>query len=72
MIDCRSTIEELLKGMLFAGFGVTENGSDENSTSVLEVRQMKVTDADGNFRNVYPSKTDLVLEDNENLIVERD
>lgn len=68
MTDCRTTIEELLKSMLLAGLGRNTDHSDQH---ILDVTQMKITDAEGNLRTVYPSKTDLVTEKSENIIIER-
>lgn len=68
MTDCRSTIEQLLKCMLLAGFGRKADNTDQ---FILDVTQLRITDADGNLRSVYPSKTDLVYEKSENISIER-
>lgn len=64
-------MEELLKAMMFAGFGVYESPTDD-IINVLDVKQVKITDADGNLRRVYPSKSDMQVEEHENIIVERE
>lgn len=64
-------MEELLKAMLFAGFGVNSNPSDEIA-NVLDLKQVKITDPEGNLRRVYPAKGDLALENDENIIVYRE
>lgn len=66
--DCRQTMEQLLKSMLLAGFG---RDTDNSGQYILDVTQIKFTDADGNLRTVYPSKTDLVIEKSERIVIER-
>lgn len=56
---------------MFAGFGVYESPTDD-IINVLDVKQVKITDADGNLRRVYPSKSDMKVEEHENVIVERE
>lgn len=68
MVDCRTTIEQLLKSMLLAGLG---RKADNSEQYLLDVTQIRITDADGNLRTVYPSKTDLVCEKSENISIER-
>lgn len=73
MSDCRSAIDALLKEMLIGGFG-TGGGdtTNENIQNTLSVQQIKVTDAEGNLRRVYPSKADLEFEDGDAILVERE
>lgn len=74
--DCRLTIQELLKEMLLAGFGVlpTPANVDEESSvkQQLLVQQVKTTDLEGNLRAVYPSKQDLQFDENLSILVERE
>lgn len=75
MIDCRTTIEELLKEMLLAGFDKSSGDSVGDGTSKpkqIIVQQIKTTDDDGNLRTVYPSKTDLNYDESTNILVERE
>lgn len=72
MADCVATIEALLKGMLQSGLGTSQNASSDSTINTLDVRQVKVTDAEGNLRRVYPAKTDLVVSDTENIAVDRE
>lgn len=69
MTDCRQTIEDLLKEMLLAGFGNSAEPADHHQ---LLVQQVKSTDAEGNLRAVYPSKTDLNFDESANIFVERE
>lgn len=39
--------------------------------SNLTVKQVKVLDTEGNLKSVYPSKTDLIYEDNVSLKIVR-
>lgn len=68
MTDCRQTIEQLLKQMLLAGLG---RDADNSGRYILDVTQIKITDADGNLRTVYPSKSDLVVDKSERIAIER-
>lgn len=72
MIDCVTTMEALLKAMLNAGFGASQNEPCDSTVSILDLRQVKVTDAEGNLRRVYPAKSDLVFDENESIAVERE
>lgn len=72
MIDCVATIEALLKAMLQSGLGASQNDSSDTTSNTLNVRQVKVTDAEGNLRRVYPAKGDLVFEDMENIVIDRE
>lgn len=72
MNDCVATMEALLKGMLIAGLGTSQNSSSDTTLNSLDIRQVKVTDFEGNLRRVYPAKSDLVFGENENFIVERE
>lgn len=61
--------------MLLAGLGVSNepSASDEQpSIQELVVQQIKITDAEGNLKNVYPSKTDLQFDESANIVVERE
>lgn len=74
--DCRLTIQELLTEMLLAGFGgaVEPATVDEEPAfkTQLVVQQVKSTDLDGNLRNIYPSKNDLLFDDDKLILVERE
>lgn len=72
MKDCVATMEALLKAMLVAGFGIVSNEKGDNIEKTLDLRQVKVSDAEGNLRRVYPAKTDLVFDENESIAVERE
>lgn len=72
MGDCVTTIEALLKGMLLAGLGVSQNDASDTTGKTLDIRQVKVTDADGNLRRVYPAKTDLIFDESDSIAVERE
>lgn len=72
MPDCSQTIDDLLKLMLVEGFGTEESASDENIRNTLHVQQCKIVDIDGNLRRVYPAKTDLIFEDTDNIVVDRE
>lgn len=63
-------MEALLKAMLMAGFGASQ--LEQCDTKQLDIRQVKITDAEGNLRRVYPAKGDLVFESNESIAVERE
>ncbi|XP_055312336.1 leucine-rich repeat-containing protein 47-like [Sitodiplosis mosellana] len=72
MADCVDTMEALLKAMLLAGLGASQNDSCDTTSKTLDIRQVKVTDAEGNLRRVYPAKSDLVIDESENIGVERE
>lgn len=72
MGDCIETMEALLKAMLMAGLGASQNESDDTTSKTLEIRQVKVTDSEGNLRRVYPGKGDLIFDENESITVERE
>lgn len=72
MADCQATMSELLKDMLIKGFGTDEDASEDRTGKLLQIKQVKSTDTEANLRRVYPSKTDLIFEDNEHIIVERE
>lgn len=38
----------------------------------LIVQQVKSTDLEGNLRNIYPSKNDLLFDDDKQILVERE
>lgn len=68
MTDCRTAIEALLKAMLMDGIG---RFADNSEQKILDVTQIKITDAEGNLRTVYPSRSDLIIERHENIVIER-
>lgn len=70
MKDCVTTMETLLTAMIHSGLGATSKASGDNGINTLEVCQVKVTDADGNLRRVYPAKGDLVFDETEAIAVE--
>lgn len=70
MADCVDTMEALLKAMLLAGFGASQNDSCDTADKTLDIRQVKVTDPEGTLKRVYPAKGDLVFDENENIGVE--
>lgn len=72
MLDCVETMEALLKAMLVAGLGTSQNDTCDTTSKTLTIRQVKVTDAEGNLRRVYPAKGDLVWDESENIGVERE
>lgn len=73
MTDCRSAIDQLLKEMLIGGFGADGGDStEEYIQTTLVIQQIKVTDAEGNLRRVYPSKADLEFDDGDAILVERE
>lgn len=72
MIDCVTTIEALLKGMLTSGLGVKQNDLSDSTIGSLTIRQVKSTDAEGNLRRVYPAKDDLVFDIDEKIHIERE
>lgn len=78
MADCRIAIEELLKEMLLACIGGfcdadnADNGAELVARNQLIVQQIKITDLDGNLKNVYPSKTDLNFDETASIFVERE
>lgn len=65
-------MEALIKGMLNSGLGAGQNSSSDTTLHSLEIRQVKITDSEGNLRRVYPAKDDLVFGENENFVVERE
>lgn len=69
MKDCVATMEALLVAMLHAGFGASQNEAGDSVISTLNLRQVKVADADGNLRRVYPAKGDLVFNESEHIAV---
>lgn len=78
MNSCRIAIEELLKEMLLAGLGESQEddgdalGSGNVDRHQLTVQQIKITDLDGNLKAVYPSKTDLDFDETTSIFVERE
>lgn len=70
--DCVDTMEALLKAMLLAGFGVKQNDSCDTTDKTLDIRQVKITDNEGNLRRVYPAKSDLIFDEIESIAIERD
>ncbi|XP_031621184.1 leucine-rich repeat-containing protein 47-like [Contarinia nasturtii] len=70
--DCVATIEALLKAMLIAGFGTSQNEQCDINVKRLDLRQVKITDAEGYLRRVYPAKGDLIFDANESIAVERE
>lgn len=78
LADCRIAIEELLKEMLFACIGGSsdadkaDDGAERVARNQLIVQQIKITDLDGNLKNVYPSKTDLNFDEAASIFVERE
>lgn len=70
MKDCVAAMEALLKAMLLAGFGAEQNESNETIINALDIIQVKITDAEGNLRRVFPAKGDLIFDDSENIIVD--
>lgn len=74
--DCRATIQELLTEMLLAGLGVEPEPAtvDEEQPfkTQLIVQQVKSTDLEGNLRAIYPSKNDLLFDDDKMILVERE
>lgn len=75
MTDCRQAMEDLLREMLSASFGKPSGKVDTEesiSSEQLILQQVKITDADGNLRTVYPSKTDLNYDESTNILIERE
>jgi len=64
---CKKCIDSLLYEMLINGFTTKQQPNE------LLVQQIKVIDIDGNLKNVYPSKVDLVdFEENFSINVVRE
>lgn len=63
-----ATMEALLLAMVHGGFG--GNGVAASGVSILDLRQVKIVDIDGNLRRVFPAKGDLVFNDEELVAVE--
>lgn len=74
MIDCVETMEALLKAMLQlgTGLGASQNASSDTTIATLDIRQVKITDAEGNLRRVYPAKSDLIINETDNIAVDRE
>lgn len=72
MIDCVETMEALLKAMLQSGLGSSQNASSDTTIATLDIRQVKITDAEGNLRRVYPAKSDLIINETDNIAVDRE
>lgn len=72
MIDCVDTMEALLKAMLQSGLGASQNASSDTTIATLDIRQVKITDAEGNLRRVYPAKSDLIINEYDNIAVDRE
>lgn len=72
MIDCIDTMEALLKAMLQSGLGASQNSSSDTTIATLDIRQVKITDAEGNLRRVYPAKSDLIINETDNIAVDRE
>lgn len=70
MIDCVETMEALLKAML--QLGASQNASSDTTIATLDIRQVKITDAEGNLRRVYPAKSDLIINETDNIAVDRE
>ncbi|PSN38760.1 Leucine-rich repeat-containing protein 47 [Blattella germanica] len=65
---CRRVLDTLLQETLFLGIGDGEPAGDgtilQSSFHQLSVRQIKIVDKEGNLKIVYPSRTDLVFDNN--------
>lgn len=70
MKDCVATMDALLLAMVQAGLGASQNDSDDANRSTLDVTQVKITDAEGNLRRVFPAKGDLVYDEIEDIAIE--
>lgn len=70
MKDCMATMDALLLAMVHAGLGASQNDSGDATKSTLDVKQVKITDAEGNLRRVFPAKGDLVFDEIEDIAVE--
>lgn len=69
MKDCMATMEALLLAMVQGGFGINGAGNDA-ATKILDLRQVKIVDTQGNLRRVFPAKGDLVYDQSELVAVE--
>lgn len=57
---CKKVLDTLLKEMLLSGIA---GAADENDVYSLTVEQVRIEEVDGNLISVYPSRSDLVLDD---------
>lgn len=67
---CRQAMQALIKEILMLGIADIDI-SDEHFHNMV-IHQVKVVDPEGNLRNVYPSRTDLIFEDDNTIVVERE
>lgn len=67
MKDCVATMEALLLAMVQASFST---GGDATGIKILDLRQVKIVDTEGNLRRVFPAKGDLVFDDSELVAIE--
>lgn len=61
-------MEALLLAMVQAGFG--SSGAVAGGVNILDLRQVKIVDNEGNLRRVFPAKGDLIFNVNELVTVE--
>ncbi|XP_058788573.1 leucine-rich repeat-containing protein 47-like [Phymastichus coffea] len=67
---CKKVLDEFLKELIIQGLGC-EAPDERNKFHELLVEQVKIVDLEGNMKSVYPSRTDLVYDD-DNIIVVRE
>lgn len=70
MKDCMATMEALLLAMVQANFGAANAGGGATGIKILDLRQVKIVDTEGNLRRVFPAKGDLVFDDSELVAIE--
>lgn len=65
---CRRVLDTLLREMLLLGISSSESPSEgttlQSAYHTLTVQQVRVVDKEGNLKVVYPSRNDLIFEDN--------
>jgi hypothetical protein len=65
---CRRVLDTLLREILLLGISSSESPIEgtmlQSAYHTLTVQQVRVVDKEGNLKVVYPSRTDLIFEDN--------
>ncbi|XP_015592936.1 leucine-rich repeat-containing protein 47 [Cephus cinctus] len=66
---CKKVMDQFLKELVVSGLGCSPEGDIPEEYHSLCIEQVKVVDREGNMKQVYPSRTDLVFEENNITII---
>lgn len=64
----RNVLDEFLKELVIQGLGCVQKSDDEEFHELV-VEQVKIVDIEGNMKSVYPSRTDLIIEEKDIAVV---